>query len=64
MQETYVPFLFGEDPMEKEIATDSSILAWKSLWQVEPDGLQSKELKDFTSHFHFLIFKCVARVDT
>jgi len=36
MQETYVPFLFGEDPMEKEIATDSSILAWKSQMGYSP----------------------------
>ena len=32
-----------EDPLEKEVATHSSILAWKILWTKEPDGLQSME---------------------
>ena len=31
-----------EDPLEKEIATYSSILAWKITWTEEPGGLQSK----------------------
>ena len=30
-----------EDPLEKEMATHSSILAWKSAWTEEPGGLQS-----------------------
>ena len=30
-----------EDPLEKEMATHSSILAWKIPWTEEPDGLQS-----------------------
>ena len=30
-----------EDPLEKEMATHSSILAWKISWTEEPDGLQS-----------------------
>ena len=30
-----------EDPLEKEMATHSSILAWESPWTEEPDGLQS-----------------------
>ena len=30
-----------EDPLEKEMATHSSILAWRSLWTEEPGGLQS-----------------------
>ena len=32
MQETWVPFLGQEDPLEKETATRSSILAWKISW--------------------------------
>ena len=32
MQETLVRFLGGEDPLEKEAATHSSILAWRLLW--------------------------------
>ena len=30
-----------EDPLEKEMATHSGILAWKIPWRAEPDGLQS-----------------------
>ena len=41
MQEIPVQFLGREDPLEKEMATHSSILAWKILWTEEPDGLQS-----------------------
>ena len=41
MQETWVPSLDWEDPLEKEMATYSSILAWEILWTTEPGGLQS-----------------------
>ena len=41
MQETWVRFLGGEDPLEKEMATHSSTLAWKIPWMEEPGGLQS-----------------------
>ena len=41
MQETWVWFLGWEDPLEKEMATHSSILAWKIPWTEEPAGLQS-----------------------
>ena len=41
MRETWVPFLGQEDPLEKEMATHSSILAWKILWTEESGGLQS-----------------------
>ena len=36
---TWVRFLGQEDPLEKEMATHSSVLAWRSLWTEEPDGL-------------------------
>ena len=39
MQEMWVWFLAGEDPLEKEIATHSSILAYEIPWTEEPDGL-------------------------
>ena len=39
MQETQVPSLGEEDPLEKEMATYSSILAWKIPWTEEPGGL-------------------------
>ena len=41
VQETRVPSLGWEDPLEKEIATHSSILGWKISWTEEPGGLQS-----------------------
>ena len=41
MQETLVLFLGLEDPLEKEMATLSSILAWRIPWSEEPIRLQS-----------------------
>ena len=46
MQETWVPFLGQEDPLEKEMATHSSILAWKIPWTEEPGKLQSMGLQE------------------
>ena len=40
MQEMKVQFLGQKDPLEKEIATHSSIRAWKIPWMEEPGGLQ------------------------
>ena len=40
MQETRVPSLGREDPLEKEMAVHSNILAWKISWTEEPGGLQ------------------------
>ena len=41
MQEMQVQSLSLEDPLEKEMATHSNILAWEILWTEEPGGLQS-----------------------
>ena len=41
VQKTQVRFLGWEDPLEKEIATHSSILAWRIPWIEEAGGLQS-----------------------
>ena len=41
MQETWVQSLGREDPLEKEMATHSSTIAWKIPWTEEPGGLQS-----------------------
>ena len=41
MLETWVQSLGQEDPLEKELATHSSVLAWKITWTEEPGGLQS-----------------------
>ena len=57
MRETQVRSLGWEDPLEKEMATHSSTLAWKIPWTEEPDRLQSMgsqsrtRLSDFTFTF-------------
>jgi len=45
IQETWVPSLGQEDPLKKEMATHSSILAWRMSWTEEPGGLQSMGLQ-------------------
>ena len=45
MQETQVRSLSQEDPLEKEMATHFSILAWEIPWTEEPGGLQSVGLQ-------------------
>ena len=39
--ETWIQYLGREDPLEKGMATHSSILAWRVPWTEEPGGLQS-----------------------
>ena len=46
MQETQVRSLGQEDPLEKEMATHSSIPAWKIPWTEEPSGLQPMGLQE------------------
>ena len=46
MWETWVRSLGQEDPLEKEMATHSSILAWRIPWMEELGGLQSTGLKE------------------
>ena len=46
MQEIQVRFLDWEDPLKKEMATHSSILAWEIRWTKEPGRLQSMGLKE------------------
>ena len=60
IQETRVQSLGQEDPLEAEMATRSSILAWRIPWTEEPDGLQSMgsqtirhNLVTSTFTFHF-----------
>ena len=45
VQETQVQSLGQDNPLEKEMATHSSILAWKIPWSEEPDRLQSMGLQ-------------------
>ena len=56
MQETWVRSLRHEDPLDKEMATYSSILAWKILWTEEPGGQESMGLQrvkhDWASNTH------------
>ena len=48
MQEAQVQSLGQDNPLEEEMATHSSILAWKILWTEEPGGLQSPRLQSQT----------------
>ena len=58
MLETQVQSLGQEDPLEKEMATHSSILSWKIPWTREPGGLQPMGLqnqtwlRDYHIHIH------------
>ena len=54
IQETWVQSLDQKDPLEKEMATHSSILAWRIPWTEEPGRLQSMELQSQTqlSNYH------------
>ena len=58
MRETQVQSLGWEDPLEKETATHSSILAWRIPWREEPVGLQSTGSQSRTrlSEFTSLVF--------
>ena len=58
MQETWVRYLGWEDPLEKEMATHSSTLAWKIPWREEPGRLQSmgSQRSDMTERLHSLFF--------
>ena len=48
LQKTEVRSLGWEDPLEKEMSTHSSILAWRIPWTGEPSGLQSMGLQNQT----------------
>ena len=48
MKETWVQSLGQEDPLEKRMATHSSILAWRIPWTDDPRGLQSMWLQSQT----------------
>ena len=46
MQDTWVRSLDQEDPLEKGVATHSSVLVWRIPWTEEPGGLQSMGLQE------------------
>ena len=52
LQETWVQSLGWEDPLEKEMATHSSILAWRIPWTEESDSPQGCNESDMTEHAH------------
>ena len=62
MQEMGVQSLGQEDPLEKEMATHSSILAWEIPWIEEPGGLQSMGSQrvglDSATHISATCFLC------
>ena len=57
MRETRVQSLGREDPLEKEMATHSSTLAWKIPWTEKPGRLQSMVAKSRTRLSNFTILK-------
>ena len=63
MQETWVRFLGPEDPLEKEMAIHSSILAWKIPWTEEPGGLQSMGSQRDTTEVNKLALSVIRRGD-
>ena len=71
MWETWVQSLGREDPLEKEMATHFSILAWRIPWTEEPGGLhypRGRKESDVTERLHFhtymyISLRCTERVD-
>ena len=60
MKETRVWFLGQEDPLEKEMATYSSILAWRIPLTEEPDRLQSMGLQELvTTYMYYTLFEVI-----
>ena len=56
MQEAQVSLLGQDDPLEKEMANHSSLLAWKVPWREEAGRLQSMgSQRDKTEQLHFLL---------
>ena len=52
MQDLWVQSLLQEDPLEEEMATHSSILAWETPWTEEPVGYSSWSCKDLDMSEH------------
>ena len=69
MQETQVRSLVWEDPLQKEIATHSSILAWEIPLTEEPGGLQSMGLQRVGYNLatkppsgYWILYRCTSRL--
>ena len=63
-RETWVQSLGREDPLEKEMATHSSILAWRIPWTKEPGGQQSMGSQDLDMTRQSLVAQMVKRLPT
>ena len=61
MWETWVQFLGQEDLLEEEMATNSSILAWKIQWTEEPGNLQSMGCKELDTTEHARTYNLFTR---
>ena len=59
MQETHVQFLGREDPLEKEMATHFSILAWRIPWTEEPGRLQSMGSQELDTPLYLMLYLTV-----
>ena len=59
IQEMWVQSLGRKDPLEKGMATHSSILAWKIPWTEEPNGLQSIESQSQTQLKQLSMHTCM-----
>ena len=65
MQETQVQSLGWEDPLKKEMAIHSSILAWRIPWTKEPGGLQAMgSQRDMTEQLSFSQYFVLSRITT
>ena len=58
VQETWIQSLGWEDPLEKEMATHFSILAWRIPWREEPGRLQSTGCKELDTTGSIWILRC------
>ena len=61
MQESQVWSLGWEDPLEKEMTTHSSTLAWEIPWTEEPGGLQGSDMTEQLNNNNIALFSFVSR---
>ena len=59
MKDTQAQFLNREDPLEKEMVTHSSVLAWKIPWKEKPGGLQSMDHKQLDTTEQLSVHACM-----
>ena len=64
MRETWVWSLGQEDPLEKEMATHSSTLAWKILWREEPGTWQSMDLQRIRHDWAASLVHCIVNAES